>query len=101
MTEDLVTKAVPLPSKIGRDRIEHDFSSDYAGYMSLSGEFVDRKVTGKGIKYYLKNGGTIEMIEEVTSIGKVIVYFNKCPRNIYDSLQNIEKQIVRLANRCG
>jgi len=101
MVEDIVTKVITLPSRIGRDRIEHDFSLDYAGYMSLSGEFVKREVTRNGIKYHLKNGGTMEMRDEVTSIGKVVVYFDKCPKSIYDSLQNIEKNIIKLANRCG
>jgi len=101
MSEDLVTKVTILPSKIGRDEVEHDFSLDYVAYMSLSGEFVKREATEKGLKYYLKNGGTIEMRNKITGIGKVVVYFNNCPREICDSLKNIEKQIIKLANRCG
>jgi len=101
MSEDLVTKSMALPSKISKDRVEHDFSLDYVAYMSLSGKFVRREATEEGLKYYLKNGSTIEMRDEITSIGKVVVYFNNCPKEIYDSLQNIEKNIIKLANRCG
>ncbi len=99
--EELVTTKSPLCETIGIARIKHDFSFDYAQYLSFS-EDVDRKKTTseKGrITYPLKNGGSIEMRNEVTGIGRVVVYYNNCPKRIYDDLQKIEEAIVEEVNK--
>lgn len=75
-------------------RVKHDFSLDYAQYLSFSKD-VDREKTNSENRsiYFLKNGGSIEMKNEVTGIGRVVVYYNNCPRRIYEDLQKIEETI--------
>ena len=46
----------------------------------------------------MKQGGTIELRREVTACGKVVAYFNNCPKEIHDELMSLEKRIVTRVN---
>jgi len=99
--EELITTKSPLCETIGFSRRKYDFSMDYAQYLSFSKDVDNKRTTSEPgrITYYLKNGGNIEMRNEVTGIGRVVVYYNNCPRRIYDDLRKIEEAIVEEVNR--
>lgn len=101
MANDLVTKAIPLCNRIGRNLIGHDFSLDYAQHLSFCPD-VDIKKTkneDRKITYSLKSGGTIEMVAQVTSIERVVAYFTNYPQSVYNELEAIEERIVDQENK--
>jgi len=98
--EELVTTKSPLCETIGKTRINYDFSLDYASYLSCSND-VDKKKTKSengALTYFLKNGGSVSLRREVTGIGRIVVYYEDCPKRIYDDLQALEEKIVDIAN---
>ncbi len=100
--DELVTRKIPLCDRVGNAQVEHDFSLDYASFLSLHPDLVNTRAERTkfgGITYYIKGGGTVELRHEITGIGKVVVYFNECPKHIYDELNSLERRVVEQANK--
>ena len=95
---ELVTRKNPLCDSIGHARIEHDFSLDYASLLSRHEDVERIESRDDGILYHLRNKGTIELRREVTACGKVVAYFNDCPKSLHDELISLEEETVKLVN---
>lgn len=104
-SEELVTSRIPLCDRVGNARVEHDFSLDYASYLSSYLSLHPDPVKTRAertkfgsITYYIKGGGTVELRHEIIGIGNVVVYFKECPKHIYDELRDLERRVVEQVN---
>ena len=94
MIEDCITTTVPLGTKIGIPRKDVDLSLSYAAFLNACPQLARKTHEDRSVCYHLKNGGTIELRYNITSIGDVIVAFADCPKHIYEGLKSLEKRVV-------
>ena len=93
-----INRKVPLCDRVGNARIEHDFSLDFASFLSCHADVKGTESTEKGIRYNL-NEGSVELKREITAIGKVVVFFNDCPKEIYNALIYLQEKTVQKVNK--
>ena len=64
---------------------------DFSKYFNLS-SYVEKKEVYENsslVKYFLKNGGEIELKNEKTPKEDVIIDFNKCPVRLYNKFNKV------------